>query len=43
MMKKMNKEFIWELNGYSGSIFAKDYNDARKKINFKISIQGVEE
>ena len=35
------KEFIWELEGYSGSIEAKNYNEARKMINSLISIQEV--
>lgn len=38
----MEKEFIWELDGYSGSVFAKDYDEAKKKINEELSIQEVE-
>ena len=37
------KEFVWELDGYSGSIFATSYEDARVKLNELISIQEVED
>ena len=39
----MEKEYIWELYGGSGSVFASNYNEARKKINEELSIQEVEE
>jgi hypothetical protein len=39
----MKKEYIWELNGCSGSVFASNYNEARNKINEELSIQEVEE
>jgi hypothetical protein len=37
------KEFVWELEGHSGSVHALDYEDARQQINKLLCIQEVEE
>jgi hypothetical protein len=38
----MEKEFVWEMEGYSGSVLAKDYNEARRKLNLGLYIQEAE-
>ena len=38
-----NKEFVWEIEGYSGSVKAKNYDEARKIINNLMCVQEVEE
>ena len=37
------REFMWEIEGYSGSVFAETYDEARELINEHLSIQEVEE
>jgi hypothetical protein len=36
------KEFMWEIEGYSGTIYAKNYIEAKEKIVSELSIQEVD-
>ena len=37
------KEFVWEIDGYSGSVYAFDYEEAREKLDSLMCLQEVEE
>ena len=39
----MNKKFIWEIDGYSGSVFAENMLIAEKMIKDKLCIMEVEQ
>lgn len=38
----MKKEFVWEIEGYTGSVFADNLEQAERKVKNMISIQEVE-
>jgi len=42
-MTKTKKEWVWEIYGYSGSVWAYDWEEARDEINGELCIQEANE